>query len=56
MRCERIQERFSCYLLGEMGSAEKKVLEDHLAGCETCRLQFEQMEVVWRSLGDLPES
>ena len=55
MTCEGFQERFFDYLSEEMDSAEKKVLEDHLAGCETCRFQLEQMEIVWRGLSDLPE-
>ena len=55
MTCERNEERFSAYLSGEMEADEKKVLEDHLAGCDACRLQFAQMETVWTGLGDLPE-
>ena len=55
MTCERIQERFTDYLSGEIKAAEKKALEDHLAGCGTCRLQLERMETVWRGLDHLPE-
>lgn len=56
MTCEGFQKRFFDYLSEEMNSAEKKVLEDHLTGCESCRFQFEQMEIVWRGLSNLPES
>ena len=55
MTCEGFQERFADYLSGRIKAAEKKALKDHLAGCETCRHQLKQMEVVWLALGDLPE-
>ena len=55
MTCERIQERFTDYLSGEIENAEKKPLEDHLTGCEICRFQLERMEIVWRELDYLPE-
>ena len=55
MTCEKIQEGFSEYLSGELETGEKKILEEHLAGCETCRIQLARMESVWTGLSDLPE-
>jgi hypothetical protein len=55
MICKEAQDRFSEYVSGRMEPVEKKGLEDHLSECEICRLQLEQMEIVWNTLGDLPE-
>ncbi|UCE17585.1 MAG: HEAT repeat domain-containing protein [Gemmatimonadota bacterium] len=56
MTCENIQERIIDYVLGAVEAAEKRTVKDHLAECETCRLQLERMEIVWRGLNRLPES
>jgi hypothetical protein len=56
MTCGDYQERFSDYLSGEMDEDQKKILDEHLAGCMDCRFRFEEVKTVWKELGDLPES
>jgi hypothetical protein len=56
MKCGDCQERLADYLSGELDGSLKRTVDEHLAGCPTCRLQFEEVEAVWNDLGELPEA
>jgi hypothetical protein len=41
MECEKIQEKFSSFLEGDLDPSEEKALKEHLASCSTCQKDFE---------------
>jgi hypothetical protein len=41
MECEKIREKFSSFLEGDLDPPEEKVLKEHLASCATCQKDFE---------------
>jgi len=41
MECEKIREKFSSLLEGELDPSEAKTLKEHLASCSACRKDFE---------------
>jgi len=51
----RIRDQLSAYIDGELEAAAAGRLEAHLAGCEGCRLELEQLRATAASLRDLPE-
>ncbi len=52
--CWRYQRRLSPYLDGELDQVAAAPLERHLAGCDTCRTQIENMLFAARLVADLP--
>ena len=55
MRCEHMKERWPDYAAGAMGPAERAAVDQHLATCEECRVEAEELGRVWELLGALPE-
>src|SRR3972149_287209 len=51
----RFRESLSAYIDGELEAAAAERLEAHLAACEGCRLELEQLRVTAAALRDLPE-
>ncbi|MDO8313193.1 MAG: zf-HC2 domain-containing protein, partial [Sideroxyarcus sp.] len=41
------------YTNGSVGGPQKAAIENHLAGCDSCRQLYEQTKLVYDSLGDL---
>jgi anti-sigma factor RsiW len=48
-------DRLSQYLDGELPAAEGRALEQHLAGCETCRRTLEELRAVVARAGSLED-
>lgn len=46
MRCQKVRERLSAYLDGELEDAARREVERHLAGCESCRETYAELEQV----------
>jgi anti-sigma factor RsiW len=42
------------YLDGRAKPAERRAVEEHLAGCASCRAQAEEFRTLWGALDDLP--
>ena len=55
MTCDRIQERFADYLVGDLDEAGREEVRGHIAGCPSCRQDLEDLTAAWAKLGVLPE-
>ncbi len=55
MNCDKIQEIFADYLTGDIDDASRRAVQDHIAGCDACRSELENLTAVWAKLGVLPE-
>lgn len=53
--CELIVSKLVEYLDGRARPAERHAVEDHLAGCASCRSRVGEVRAVWSALDDLPE-
>jgi HPt (histidine-containing phosphotransfer) domain-containing protein len=49
--CKKIHSLFLEYFYGEPDASQKKLLDDHMSGCEKCRSRFAEMEAVLRFTG-----
>jgi hypothetical protein len=54
-RHRRLRDRLSAYIDGELDPPAAERLESHLAECERCRLELEQLRATVSGLRDLPE-
>lgn len=55
MKCEQVKELFPDFLVGDLEEDEMNMVSLHLAECETCRTEIEDLSAVWIKLGVLPE-
>jgi len=46
INCPFDDERLTDYMLGELADADRREVEQHLAECESCKMQLEQMREV----------
>jgi anti-sigma factor RsiW len=46
MRCSSVRRRLSAYVDGELPAREARKLESHLAGCQRCSADYEEMAEV----------
>ena len=53
--CEFIETKLVEYLDGRARPAERHAVEDHLAGCATCRARVGEFRAVWSALEDVQE-
>jgi len=44
MECEKVRDRFSSLMEGDLNRGEEKILREHLASCSGCRKELEQFE------------
>ncbi len=56
MSCKSIQLRLSAYLDGELAGFEMLDIRNHLNSCPACSSQADELRMVKRLLGNLPES
>jgi len=54
MKCEDVSRELIAYLDGRANSAERRKMDDHLAGCAACRTRAEEMRKVSMLLGEVP--
>ena len=52
--CQNIRKNLSAYQDGEVGTAEKDVIEAHLRSCKACANQHEALLKAYRMLKSLP--
>lgn len=50
MKCYKIKKRLSAYLDGEITEEERKIISEHLAGCEKCHEELAAFSKVQDSL------
>jgi hypothetical protein len=55
MECEKVRDKFSSLLEGELDTLEDKVLKEHLTSCSECRKDFEKFEKMVRWLHSVDE-
>jgi predicted anti-sigma-YlaC factor YlaD len=55
MKCHSIQKKFSAYQDRELKPEEKEEISRHLESCQSCREQYEKLDRVWQTLGELEE-
>jgi predicted anti-sigma-YlaC factor YlaD len=55
MKCRNAQKNFSAYQDRELKPREQEEVSRHLISCQSCREQYENLEQVWQTLGELKE-
>jgi anti-sigma factor RsiW len=55
MGCSTIQKKLSAYQDGELKPQERNDVTRHLQDCQSCREQYEKLERVWQTLGQMEE-
>ncbi len=55
MRCRNVQKKLSAYQDRELKPREQEEVSRHLLDCQSCREQYEKLERVWQTLGELEE-
>jgi predicted anti-sigma-YlaC factor YlaD len=53
MRCPKVRRRLSAYQDGELKPGEAVRVEAHLQDCPACRERYQELDRIWRSLGEL---
>jgi hypothetical protein len=56
MECEKIREKFSSLLEGDLDPLEEKVLKEHLASCSGCQKDFETFKKTMNWLHSVDEA
>ena len=55
MKCHSVQKKLSAYQDRELKPREQEEVSRHLLSCQSCREQYEKLERVWQTLGELEE-
>jgi predicted anti-sigma-YlaC factor YlaD len=55
MKCHNVQKKLSAYQDKELKPQEQEKVRSHLLSCQSCREQYEEIERVWQTLGELKE-
>jgi predicted anti-sigma-YlaC factor YlaD len=53
MKCRTVQRKLSAYQDKELKSDEHYRIKSHLLSCRACREQYQNLERVWQTLGEL---
>src|SRR5262249_35788439 len=54
MRCDRAQQLLAAAVDGELSLRRRRALDEHLAGCATCRSELATTERLLAAVGGLP--
>lgn len=54
MQCEEVREQFADHVRHGVGEPLRSEIAEHLAGCETCRAEAEELSGVWTAMGSIP--
>lgn len=55
MTCQNIKELFPEFLTGELDRETQERVQNHLASCNSCREELENLSAIWTKLGVIPE-
>jgi hypothetical protein len=55
MNCEKTEEKFADYLVGDLDERSLAEVQAHLAACPACRQELENLSAVWTKLGVLAQ-
>jgi anti-sigma factor RsiW len=56
MRCEEVRDQFTDYVSGQIEEPARSAIGQHLAACEGCRNETEDLKKLWTTLGSIPET
>jgi hypothetical protein len=54
MQCEEVREQFADHVRREIGEPLQSEIAEHLATCEACRAEAEELSTVWTAMGSIP--
>jgi hypothetical protein len=55
MTCQNIKELFPEFLTGELDKESQERVQGHLASCDSCRKELEDLSAIWTKLGVITE-
>jgi anti-sigma factor RsiW len=55
MKCQNIRKKLSAYQDRELEIREQEQVRSHILSCRACREQYEELERVWKKVGQLEE-
>jgi len=55
MKCTQIKPKLIDLILDEIDDVTRKKVQEHLATCQSCRQELEELSQTWDELGELPE-
>lgn len=53
MECKDYRDQFTALLTDSLGEPERRSVENHLAGCADCRMEFEAARKIWALMGSV---
>jgi HEAT repeats len=56
MQCEEIRAQFADYVIDQIEEPNRSLVAEHLAVCESCRTETEELRTLWTTLGSVPAS
>jgi len=56
MQCEEVREQFADYVIDQIEEPNRSLVGKHLAVCENCRTEGEELKKLWTSLGSVPSA
>ena len=55
MKCRSVQKKLSAYQDRELKPGEQQEISRHLQSCQSCREQYEKLDWLWQTLGEIEE-
>ena len=53
MECKDYRELFTAFLADTISADDRRNIEDHLAGCNECAMEFERVSKMWALMGEM---
>jgi hypothetical protein len=54
MQCEEVREQFADHVRQGSGASPRSEIAEHLATCQTCRAEAEELATLWTAMGSIP--
>jgi hypothetical protein len=55
MECRYYREQFTLLLTDSLDQIKRQEFENHLEGCQECRMEFEAAQNIWNLMGEIPQ-
>jgi anti-sigma factor RsiW len=56
MNCQKVAEKLSVFLDGELPDVQRVLVSQHLDACEPCAAEYRSLAAAWERLGELPRT
>jgi putative zinc finger protein len=56
MQCEEVREQFADYVTNQIEEPRRSSIVQHLAACESCRTELDDLTGLWNGLGSIPST